>query len=435
MTLSTVRQLREQRGAVVRRAQLLIPADGKAMSAEDRRRFDSMMAEADALKNQIDAAERQAEVDSLDTRRTHRPPEAQIGSGFDGANAEREQRHARAFTSYLRRGLDRVSEEDRAVLSQPQYRDMGVGAGDLGGYFVPQGFVYEIEQAMKFYGQMLQTSRILDTATGNPLPYPTVDDVSVSGEIVGEGSPVTTADVSVGHIIFGAYKFSTKMVKVSLELLQDSAFDVENFLSEQFGLRLGRIINSKTTSGAGTTEPLGIITAVVAANGTPQAASAGVVVGTPLVAAGSAGNTGGSETGATTIGTSDIINLEHTVDPLYRRGAKYMCHDQTVRQIKTLLDKYGRPLWQPGIAASEPDRINGYEYAVNNDMDTVATGKVTMVFGALDRYLIRRVRALAVLRLVERFADYGQVAFLGFARYDGNLLDAGTHPVNYLKQA
>lgn len=67
-------------------------------------------------------------------------------------------------------------------------------------------------------------------------------------------------------------------------------------------------------------------------------------------------------------------------------------------------------------------------------LKTAGAGKKTVAFGALDKYLIRRVKELAVLRLVERFADYGQVAFLGFARYDGNLLDAGTHPVKYIVQ-
>ena len=281
---------------------------------------------------------------------------------------------------------------------------------------------------------MLQVSKILDTATGNPLPYPTTNDTTVTGAIVAEGSQVSEADVSVGHIIFGAYKFSTNMVKVSLELLQDSAFDMEGFLKDQFAIRLGRILNTKFTVGAGTTEPLGLITAIAASLPSPQAASSGVAIGTPLIAAGSSTNTGGTETGGHSIGSSDLINLEHTVDPLYRRGAKFLMNDSTLRQIKTLLDKYGRPLWLPGLASGSPDTIDGYEYAVNNDMAAIAPSAVTVAFGPMEKYLIRRVRELAVLRLVERYPDYGQVAFLGFARYDGNLLDAGTHPI-YLIQA
>lgn len=78
--------------------------------------------------------------------------------------------------------------------------------------------------------------------------------------------------------------------------------------------------------------------------------------------------------------------------------------------------------------------INGYPYYVNNDMATIGASNKTVLFGQLKKYKIRRVKELSVVKLVERFADYGQIALLGFARYDGNLLDAGTHPVKYLVQ-
>jgi HK97 family phage major capsid protein len=314
----------------------------------------------------------------------------------------------------------------------PEYRDMGIGTNTLGGYFVPKGFVYEVEEAMKWYGSMLEVAEIMDTATGQPLPYPTANDTAVTGELVGEGQQVSDADVNIGQVLFGAYKFSTKMTKVSLELLQDSAFDVKSFLVKLFAIRLGRILNTKFTVGAGSTEPLGIVTAVVANNG---AANATPAYGVGLIAQGSSANTSGAETGGTSYGSKDVINLEHTVDPAYRLGAKYMMHDQVLRFGKGLLDKYGRPLWKSGLAAGDPNTFNGYPYAINNDMAQIALNAKTMLFGRLDKYIVRRVKELGVLTLNERFADYGQVAYIGFARYDGNLLDAGTHPVNYLQQA
>lgn len=454
--LNKIRELREKRVKIHADAQEILKKD--KITAEDRQKFDAMMGEMDQLKADIDRMEL-AERNERDLRETTRPPEATIGNpgdsgrpavnlddeeqqrsfrkylerGADGLTQEerniiakiieREQKHRRAFRDYLRNGLvatDRergMNPENRQFMQE--FRDMGVGTGSLGGYFVPQGFVYDVEVALKYYGNMLGVARILDTATGQPLPYPTSNDTTVTGEIVGEGQQVSTADVNIGHIIFGAYKFSTKMVKVSLELLQDSAFDIEAFLKEQFAIRLGRILNTKFTVGAGTTEPTGIMTAATAGP----------------TAVGSSGNTGGSETGGTSIGYIDVVELEHSIDPLYRRGAKFMMHDSTLKKIKEILDKYGRPLWVPGVATNAPDTILGYEYSINNDMATIAVNADTVAFGPLDKYLIRRVKELGVLRLVERFADYGQVAFIGFARYDGNLLDAGTHPVKYLVQA
>src|SRR6185437_6924335 len=133
------------------------------------------------------------------------------------------------------------------------------------------------------------------------------------------------------------------------------------------------------------------------------------------------------------VGYIDLVNLEHSLDILYRMGASYMMHDGTLRFIKTLKDKFGHPLWMPGMAVGKPDTILGYKYWINNDMAQLGAGNKSVLFGQMDKYLIRRVKEMSILRLVERFADFGQVAFLGFARYDGNLLDAGTHPVRYLQ--
>lgn len=332
------------------------------------------------------------------------------------------------------------SEEFRGFLlggpevNDREKRDMGIGSLSLGGYFVPKGFVYDVEEAMKYYGPMLEVAEIMDTSTGQPLPYPTDNDTTVSGELVGEGQQVSAKDVVLGQISFGAFKFSTKMIKLSLELLQDSAFPMESYLKKKMAIRLGRIFNTKFTVGVGTTEPLGIVTAVVAACGAPNA-TPGQAYGVPLIASGSAKNTGGGETGGLTIGSQDLDNLEHTIDPLYRRGAAYMFHDQTLRAIKVLLDKFGRPLWKPGMATGDPDSINSYSYHINNDMAVPALSANTVLFGSLDKYVIRRVKELGIVTLRERYADYGQLAYIGFARADANLLDAGTHPICYLQQA
>lgn len=381
-----------------------------------------------------------------------------VRATVEGLNRRYFEALRRYWMGFMLGDTNRVSAEDRAIvfgtdpefrgfLTKPQLdekesRDMGIGTLSLGGYFVPKGFVYEIEEALKYYGPMLLIAEIMDTATGQPLPYPTDNDTTVMGEIVGEGKQVSNADVNIGQVLFGAYKFSSKMVKVSLELLQDSAFDMESYLKKKLAVRIGRIYNNKFTVGTGTNEPFGIVPAVVAACGAPSLTpwtGANNGYGIPLIASGASGNDGGAETGGTSIGSIDLDNLEHTVDPLYRRGAAYMFHDQTLRRIKVLLDKYGRPLWKQSVAAHEPDQINGYPYFINNDMTAVpavaGANNNTVVFGQLDKYTIRRVKELGILTLRERFADYGQMAVIGFSRADGQLLDAGTHPICYLQQA
>lgn len=459
------KELREKRAKLHADATEILKKE--TMTAEDRQKFDGMMSEIDVMKGDIDREER-AEALENELRGTTPPKEDPIGAPAAGDKAAAvaeyrnvlrrhrcvggtvkevlengaaaaldklqpasraivEQLNSRwwnAFRNHLKldtRNGQTLSAEDAAILAgrDPEFRDMGVGTGSEGGYTVPTGFVYNVETAMKFYGQMLEAGDIMDTATGAPLPWPTMNDTSVSGEQIDENTQVNKQDLTFGQISFGAFKYSTKMVPISIELLQDSAFDLEGYVTEQFAIRLGRILNNKFTLGAGTTEPKGIVTA----------ATSGVAA-----AAGSSANTGGSETGATSLGTSDLTDLEHSVDRSYRRGASWMMNDSTEKFLKELLDKYGRPLWRPGMTSGAPDTINGYGYYVNNDVAAIAASAKSLLFGQFKKYKIRRVKELRVLKLVERFADYGQIALLGFARYDGNLLDAGTHPVKYLVQ-
>jgi len=457
-------ELREQRAKLHADAAEILRKN--PLTKEDREKFDKMMADVDSLKADIDRYERAeraeaelgAPLDPQERERISEPARVAaiaeyrdtfVGRGRPDGNhssyleavspANRpivREIHRRYFEAMRLMIVGQAKDEHRAILAgtHPEFRDLGIGSNALGGYLVPQGFVYELEIAMKFFGGMLEVARIMDTATGQPLPYPTMNDTTVTGEIVGEGAQVSDVDAAFGHLVLNAWKYSTKMVKVSLELLQDSAFDLEAYLKEAFAIRLGRILNTHFTTGSGTNQPNGIVTAAVANDGTPQAWGSGSGPGIPLIAGGSAGNDGGSETGTNSIGSQDLVNLEHSVDRLYRKGARYMMHDTSLRYLKQLLDKYGRPLWLPGIAANAPDTINGYPYTINNDVAQIAASANTVLFGRLDKYIVRRVKELSILTLVERFADYGQRAFIGFARYDGNLLDAGTHPVNYLQQ-
>jgi HK97 family phage major capsid protein len=427
MHLTKARELREDRARKITEARAAWDASQK--TKEDETRLDAALADADKMKTQIEREERLETVET-EIRGASRPPASQPGIDLTqtaSANEERQNKYrvvwkrAMCFDGPGEYGFRGISADDRKFMTE--FRDMGTGGGNAlqgtgGGYFVPVGFVNEIEEAMKWYGDMLRAGTILTTATGQPLPYPTDNDTGTVGELVAEAAQVSTADVTLGNVTFGAYKFSTKMVKVSIELLQDSAFDLESYLKDKFAMRLGRILNTKFTTGTGTNEPKGHITAATAGP----------------TAVGSSGNDGGSGTAANSIGSDDLVELEHSVDKAYRRGSSFMANDSTIKFIKKLKDKYGRPLWLPGLAVNSPDTILDYPYFTNNDMATIATTNKTVSFGRHDKYLIRRVKELSVLRLVERFADYGQVAFIGFARYDGNLLDAGTHPVKYLVQ-
>jgi HK97 family phage major capsid protein len=382
-------ELREKRAALAAEAQKFV---------EDASKFDAIMKDVDLMAATIERQERAEKLDA-ELRTSVRPPLEQVNAVASGVRVpeteERKAAHKAAFRSYIKGDLTKDEVRTYSPMSDSVQ----------GAFLVPTGFQYELEQALKAYGGIRPVARQLTTASGNALPWPTSNDTGTTGEQIGENTTVTMANPTITSITLNAWKYSTRMVQVSVELLQDSAFDLDAYIREIFVTRLGRITNTKFTVGAGTTEPNGLATAATAG---PTAVTAGVV------------------------SYDDLVELEHSVDPAYRPGAKFMFADSTLKTIKKLKDAQGHPLWVSGVASKSPDTILGYEYQINQDVAAIGTGAKQILFGAMSKYLIRTVKDLYVLRLDERYAEFGQVAFIGFARYDANLIDAGTHPVKAL---
>jgi hypothetical protein len=164
-------------------------------------------------------------------------------------------------------------------------------------------------------------ARILRTSTGNPLPYPNLNDTGNTGALVAENTAIgqATTEMSFGKITLGAYKYTSQLVLVPIELIQDSAFDVQSFVAQALGIRLGRIQNTHFTIGTGTSQPTGIVTS------------------STLGVTGATGETAKWS-------YADIINLIHSVDPAYRVAAQFMMHDASASVTEQMLDGNGRPL-------------------------------------------------------------------------------------------
>jgi HK97 family phage major capsid protein len=448
--MSQLKNLREQRAAAHAKAVEFLKAP---QTEETRKSADAALAEVDLLGADIARIER-ADAIEAEVRKGAEVVAPIVNAPVTKSAEEVAKEYRAAFVAVLRNretgnigfgpdnnlgqaGISRVSPKvletlTRGMNAAKEQRDLAEGAPMLShigtytglGYFVPTGFVNAIEQATKYFAPLLDGSviTVMDTATGQPLPFPTSNDTSNAATIVGEAGTVNELDATASQISFGAYKFTSGLVKASLELIQDSAFDLEAWLVQRFAERWGRGLESYLTNGSGVSQPTGLLTAIAASGATP------------IVAAGSSANDGTSATGANSIGYADLVNLEHSVDPTYRRGAKYMFHDQTLSALKKLVDKYGRPLWAPGITAGDPDKINGYAYVINQSMPQIGASNVTVAFGDMKKFIARRVKDLSVMKLVERYAELGQVGFVSFARIDSNLIDAGTHPINVLQQ-
>lgn len=331
-----------------------------------------------------------------------------------------------AFLRFFRGGLrlENLGEEDRHIITSMNQRaaETEKRAQSLtttaGGFTVPQGFIPRIITYLKYISPFFQEQVNSPTATGaidifdvyrtesgNDLPVPTNDDTANVGELLGENSDASSssADLVFAQKTFKAYKYSSKMIKASIELLEDTGVDLIGYIAKQLGTRLGRIMNTHFTTGDGSAKPSGIMT--------------GLTLG-KLAAS----------TGA--LSFPEIIDLVHSVDASYRMSpsARFMLHDKILAILKKATvgaaTTNSRPLWAPGWSQGAPPTIDGTEYMINNDMDsTIASGKKIIIYGDMSTFGVRFVNQFRLKRFDERYGEFDQVAWVGFMRADSRLLN------------
>ncbi|SEN79978.1 phage major capsid protein [Lihuaxuella thermophila] len=381
-------------------------------AGEDEQKFDRLMDEIDQLDKRIEREER------LYSRKKEGALEEPARPAVEQRDQPSQEEYREAFSQYLRFGVDGLNQEQRSLLAQnfnqfdqSETRALSAVTGASGGYTVPEGFYNQLIDAMKWFGGMRQArTTVLTTSSGNNLPIPTADDTGNVGAIVNENTQVGEQDTTFGQKNLGAYMYTSKIIRVPYQLLQDSAFDIESWLRNKLAERIGRITNAHFTTGTGTSEPQGVVTGALE---------------------GKVGATGQIDS----ITYEDLVDLEHSVDPAYRMSAEFMFHDNTLRALKKLKDNDGRPLWAPGLTQGAPNTILGYRYVVNNDMPVMAASAKSILFGDFSNYFIRDVLGVQLLRLQERYADFLQVGFLAFSRHGGVLADAGAGPIRYYQNS
>lgn len=394
-------ELRKQRATLIAQAnEILNAADAakRAMSGEEQSQYDKIMVDVDAIKATIDRVERQSELNA-ELAGNHKQER--------GGASDEEKRDA--FRAWLRDPATMTGEQ-REVLAESRAQTVTTTGG---GYIVPQGFGGYITDAMKFFGGMRQANTTkLSTAAGNDLPMPSCDDTAQTGELLGINTGAATQDLTFGQVTLKAYKYSSKIVLVPWELLQDSGVDIESYIGKKLGERIGRIQNTHFTTGDNSSKPQG------------------VVAGATLGKTGATGQTG-------SVIFEDLVDLVHAVDPAYRQAGtcQYMFADSTLKALKKMKDSTGRQLWQAGLAVKEPDTINGYGYIINNDVAAMAASAKSILFGDMSTYIIRDVMDLSVYRVTDKYIESGQVGFIAFQRSDGRCIDAGTHPIAYYANA
>lgn len=417
----------------------------RGLTAEEITKWKAMQADYERLEDSIKIEEKNDSTEELlrgienGSARIDETNIEQIRAAFQLSPAQKRRKenekdpHARAFSNYLRTGENRLSADDRRVLDgissnipSDVRNAMSTTTGTQGGYVIPQGFSQMLEEAKKWFGGIEGIVGKFTTGTGNPWPWPTVNDTTNRGRIIGQNVQIVETDLVFGQVTFNAYIGSSDLILIPLALMQDSYFDLDALVARLLGIRLGRLYNWKCTIGTGVAEPTGVVTAAVAA-GNILTLSAGQIA---------------------SISYSNFVDLEHSVDPAYRENAtsRFMFGDTMLKLAKKLVDGQNRPLWQPGLTASfqqgaavmtgSKPKILEHEYVINNDMAVPAASAYSMLFGDLETFKVREVNGdTTVLVLRERYADYLQIGFTAFQRFDSNLIDAGTHPIAVMQQS
>jgi len=397
----------------------LVPAEG-GMSAEDAQTYDNAETELEEVDTEIARLERFLKANSAnearEEERTALLVDNRIVSSVQVAKDEAERQEI-TFDKWLRGGMKALDSEEQEFmqtrhmhLADAESRAQGTGAisGAAGGYTVPEGFWNQIVEATLAFGGIRNAGVFeFSTGTGNDLPIPSNDDTGNVGALITENTQVSEQDTAFGQKTMKAWIWTSKIIRVSLALLQDSAFDLPAFLARKLGERIGRAQAGYFITGTGSNQPEGILT--------------NITTGHTTVA-----------TQTTSLTYDDFVNLEHSVDPTYRIRSEYVMSDDALRAARLIKDENGLPIWAPGMVTGVPSTVNGYAYTIDNNMPDVVASSKPIVFGDLSHYWVRSVLGVQTLRLDERYADFLQVGFLCFSRLDARPVDAGNDPYKSL---
>ena len=387
--MSKILELREKRAKTWETAKALLDAkrgsDG-LLAAADVAAYEKMEAEVVNLGKEIDRLERQAALDAELAKPLSEPltgkPAAARGEEKQGrASAE----YRRSFWNVMRSKMPGME-----VLNALQ-----VGTDSEGGYLVPDEFEQTLVEALEEQNIFRSLAHVIQTSSGDR-KIPVVASKGTASWVDEEGT-IPESDDAFSQVSIGAYKLGT-MIKVSEELLADSVFDLESYISREFARRIGNKEEEAFFTGDGSGKPLGVLAA-----------------------------TGGAQTGvtaasATAITADELMDLYYSLRAPYRKSSVFLMNDSTVKAVRKLKDANGQYLWQPSLSAGTPDTLMGRPVYTSAYMPALAAGAKGVLFGDLSYYWVADRQGRSFKRLGELYAPTGQVGFLATQRVDGRLI-------------
>lgn len=359
------------------------------ISAEDEATYNKMEADVIALGKEIDRLEKQAILDA--------ELNAPMANPLTGkpANPKLEGKTGRATDEYRKAFWNAMRTRAGEGLDPTVKNALKIGTDSEGGYLVPDEFERTLVEALEDENIFRRLAKVITTASGDR-KIPVVASKGTASWIDEEGT-IPESDDSFGQVSIGAYKLGT-MIKVSEELLNDSVFQLEPYISREFARRIGNKEEEAFFIGDGSGKPTGILAA-----------------------------TGGAQLGVTTAGATaitldEVLDLFYSLKAPYRNKSVFIMNDSTVKAIRKLKDGQGQYLWQPSIQAGTPDTILNRPLYTSSYVPAIEAGAKTIAFGDFSYYWVADRQGRVFKRLNELFAVTGQVGFVATQRVDGKLI-------------
>lgn len=354
--------------------------DKGVLSAEDDATYTDMEKDLSDLTNEIKRMERRDAIEAelnkpVDRPLTQKPEKNEPEKAGRASNAYKED-----FGRHLR-GKNLIHN----VLSE--------STDEEGGYLVPEEFEQQIVRGLDEANVIRSIAKVITTHHDRKIPVALGHSAATW---TAENAPFTEMNPTFGQKKIDSFKL-TDLIRVSVELLQDSEFDLEDYIAAEFARAFGIAEEQAFCVGTGNGQPTGIFT--------KEGGSVGVTAAS-----------------ATAITVDEVLSLIYALKSPYRRNAKFLMNDATVALLRKLKDSNGAYLWQPSVQAGQPDKLLGYDIYTSPYVPTVAAGAYAIAFGDFQNYWIGDRAGRTVQRLNELYATNGQIGYVATERVDGKVI-------------
>ena len=382
--MDTILALREKRKNLWESAKNFLDTvrdDNGMVSAEDAARYDKMEEDVVNLGKEIDRLERQQRMDAEMAKPTTVPITEQ-----PGVPQTENEKKGRASNAYKKAFWDSIRHKNFIDVQNA----LNVGTDADGGYLVPDEFEHQLIDKLQEENFFRSLATIIHTSSDRKIPIVTGHGEAAWME---ENGLYPDSQDTFGQQSIGAYKLGTA-IRVSEELLNDNAFDLESYISSEFARRIGTKEEEAFLVGDGKSKPTGVF----------PSAELGVTAN------------------SASITFDDVIDLYHSLRIPYRRKAVWLLNDSTIKALRKVKDNNGNYIWQPSVTAGTPDTIQNRPCYSTSFAPELAAGNRPVLFGDFSYYWIADRESRSFKRLNELYAANGQIGFLASQRVDGMLM-------------